>query len=157
MDINDIVKTPKDSEVTTVHLIRTADLNGAGRLFGGILMQWIDEVAGLVALRHTRMNVTTVSVDNLQFLHGAYPNDTVIIIGKPVYVGNTSMIVKVETFVERMNEQRDMINVAYLTLVGLDDNDKPTKIPRLLPQTEEEKQEWIYAKNEKRRKKANER
>ena len=44
-------KTVDDSRVETVHFVRPTHLNGANRLFGGILMQWIDEVAGIVANR----------------------------------------------------------------------------------------------------------
>ena len=69
-----IYKTVDDSRVETVYLIRPTHLNGANRLFGGILMQWIDEAAGIVAKRHCGGNVTTASVDNLTFLHGAYQN-----------------------------------------------------------------------------------
>ena len=68
-------KTVDDSRVETVHIVRPSHLNGANRLFGGILMQWIDEVAGIVAKRHSGANVTTASVDNLTFLHGAYLGD----------------------------------------------------------------------------------
>ena len=71
-----------ESQVETIYMIRPTHLNSAGRLFGGILMQWIDEAAGLVAIRHSRRNVTTASVDNLQFLEGAYQGDTVIIKAK---------------------------------------------------------------------------
>ena len=46
-----------DSRVETVHIVRPNHLNAAGRLFGGMLMQWIDEVAALVAKRHTHTNV----------------------------------------------------------------------------------------------------
>ena len=65
-------KKVADSVVETVHIVRPNHLNSAGRLFGGILMQWIDEVAGLVGKRHTHCNVITASVDNLRFLKGAY-------------------------------------------------------------------------------------
>jgi len=88
-------KTVQESIVETVHIIRPSDLNDAGRLFGGVLMQWIDEVAALVAKRHSQMNVTTASVDNLQFLHGAFQRDVIVIIGKVTHVGHTSMEVKV--------------------------------------------------------------
>ena len=71
-------KTVQESIVETVHIIRPSDLNDAGRLFGGVLMQWIDEVAALVAKRHSQMNVTTASVDNLQFLHGAFQRDVIV-------------------------------------------------------------------------------
>ena len=82
-------KTVDDSRVETVHIVRPNHLNGANRLFGGILMQWIDEVAGIVAKRHCMGNVTTASVDNLTFLSGAYQNDMIVIRGKLTWVGNT--------------------------------------------------------------------
>ena len=105
-------------------------------------MQWIDEVAGMVAKRHTRRNVITASVDSLSFLRGAYVKDTVVIIGKVTYVGNTSMEVKVDTYVEALSGERTPINHAYFTMVALDKNDKPVRVPRLDLETEEEKEEW---------------
>ena len=101
-------KTVKESIVETVHIIRPSDLNDAGRLFGGVLMQWIDEVAALVAKRHSQMNVTTASVDNLQFLHGAFQRDVIVIIGRVTHVGHTSMEVKVETYVENTDGEREI-------------------------------------------------
>ena len=111
-----------DSIVETVHLIRPNHMNAAGRLFGGMLMQWLDEVAGLVAKRHTRSNVITASVDNLRFIHGAYDGEMVVIIGKTTYVGNTSMEVRVDTYVENLQDgMRHPINRAYFTMVALDE------------------------------------
>ena len=112
-------------------------------------MQWIDELAGLVAKRHSHMNVTTASVDNLRFLKGAYQRDVVVISGKITYVGNTSMEVKVDSCVEHLNGERTLINRAYFTMVALDENDKPKRVPRLILETEAEKAEWEAA--EKRR------
>ena len=138
-----------DSRVETVHMVRPNHLNAAGRLFGGILMQWLDDVAGLVAKRHTRGNIITASVDNLRFIQGAYQKDVIVIIGKVTYVGNTSMEVRVDTYVENMDGMRRPINRAYFTMVALDENDKPKRVPRLILESEEEKAEWEAA--EKRR------
>ena len=138
-----------DSRVETVHMVRPNHLNGAERLFGGILMQWLDEVAGLVAKRHTRCNVITASVDNLRFIHGAYQRDVIVIIGKMTYVGNTSMEVRVDTYVESIDGMRRPINRAYFTMVAMDENDKPKRVPRLILGSEEERAEWEAA--EKRR------
>lgn len=135
-----------ESMVETVHMVRPNHLNSAGRLFGGILMQWIDEIAGLVAKRHTRMNVITASVDNLHFLKGAYQGDVVVLIGKATYVGNTSMEVRVDTYVENLEGERKPINRAFFTMVALDSNDRPTKVPRLVTETMQEKMEWESAK-----------
>ena len=143
-------KKVEDSRVETVHIVRPNHLNGANRLFGGILKQWIDEVAGLVAKRHAKTNVITASVDNLRFLKGAYQNEVIVLIGKLTYVGTTSMEVRVDTYVEHLsNGMRYPINRAYFTMVGLDEKDKPCRIPRLTIKSEEEKAEWEAA--EKRR------
>ena len=135
-----------DSRVETVHMVRPNHLNAAGRVFGGILMQWLDDVAGLVAKRHTRSNIITASVDNLRFIQGAYQKDVIVIIGKATYVGNTSMEVRVDTYVENMDGMRRPINRAYFTMVALDGNDKPKRVPRLILESEEEKAEWEAAK-----------
>ncbi len=142
-------KRVTDSMAETVHVVRPNHLNGANRLFGGILMQWIDEVAGIVAKRHAMMNVTTASVDNLRFIKGAYQNEMVVIVGKLTYVGTTSMEVRVDTYVENKSGVRKAINSAYFVMVALDENDKPVSVPKLIVETEEEKLEWEAA--EKRR------
>ena len=130
-------KRVEDSRVETVHIIRPNHLNAAGRLFGGMLMQWLDEVAGMVAKRHTRANVITASVDNLRFIHGAYKGEMVVIVGKVTYVGTTSMEVRVDTYVEHMEDgMRRPINRAYFTMVALDEDDKPKQVPRLILETE---------------------
>lgn len=144
MNIEEL-RTVSDSLAETTHMIRPNHLNGAGRLFGGMLMQWIDEVAGVVARRHSRTNVITASVDNLKFIKGAYLDDTVVIIGKVTYVGTTSMEVRVDTYVENLEGERRTINRAYFTMVALDENDKPTKVPGLKLIGENEKAEWEAA------------
>lgn len=143
-------RTVEDSRVETVHMVRPNHLNAAGRLFGGMLMQWLDEVAGLVAKRHTRSNIITASVDNLRFIHGAYKGEMIVIIGKVTYVGNTSLEVRVDTYVEHIEDgMRYPINRAYFTMVALDENDRPKRVPRLKLVNEEERAEWEAA--EKRR------
>ena len=139
-------KKVEDSLVETVHIVRPNHLNGAGRLFGGILMQWIDEVAGVVAIRHSNCNCITASVDNLRFIRGAYLKDMVVLRGKVTYVGRTSMEVRVDTYVEGMDGMRRSINRAYFTMVALDENDKPKQVPGLLLEAEEERAEWEAAK-----------
>ena len=143
-------KTVDDSRVETIHIVRPNHLNGANRLFGGILMQWIDEVAGIVAKRHSNCNVTTASVDNLTFLHGAYQNEMVVIKGKMTWVGSSSMEVCVDTDVENLHGDRDRINNAHFMMVALDENDRPVKVPRLILQTEDERLAWAHGEERRR-------
>ena len=145
-----VYKTVDDSRVETVYLIRPTHLNGANRLFGGILMQWIDEVAGIVAKRHCGGNVTTASVDNLTFLHGAYQNEMVVIKGKLTWVGSSSMEVCVDTYVENLAGHRDRINNAHFMMVALDDQDRPVQVPRLILQTDDERLAWSHGEERRR-------
>jgi len=147
-------KTVNESRAETVHLVRPQHLNGANRLFGGILMQWIDEVAGIVAKRHSGCNVTTASVDNLTFLHGAYQNEMIVIKGKVTWVGNSSMEVCVDTYVENLSGEQEHINNAYFIMVALDERDRPIKVPRLSLLTEEDHLAWEQAEARRRKKQA---
>ena len=136
------VKHPSDSYTEQVHIITQSDINGFDRLFGGALMSWIDILAAVVARRHSERNVTTVFVDTLEFRAPARVNDTVYMTGKMTYVGKTSMEVCVKTFVEELSGNRKIINVAYLILVALDEDEEPTEVPELLPVTEAELEAW---------------
>ena len=122
-------KTVDESRVETVHIVRPNHLNGANRLFGGILMQWIDEVAGIVAKRHSMSNVTTASVDNLTFLHGAYQNDMVVIKGKMTWVGSSSMEVCVDTYIEKQHHLKPRWCCSFLYIAGGDQSPPPPPPP----------------------------
>lgn len=132
-------KYVKDSYTEQVHVLTMSNLNGYNRLFGGQLMSWIDEVAAVVARRHSGCNVTTASVDTLVFKKPAHANDTIIINGKITYAGNTSMEIDVKTYVENLTGERILINEAFVTMVAIDENEKPTKIPALILETDEER------------------
>ena len=139
-------KKVSDSYTEQVQTLMLCSMNGRNRLFGGLLMQWIDIVAGVVAKRHSHKNVTTASVDRLEFRAPAYANDTVVLCGRITYVGTTSMEVCVSTYVEELSGEKRLINRAYLVMVALDENDKPTEVPRLILENEEEEKEWEAAK-----------
>jgi len=132
----------RDSRVEQVHMLMYEHLNGYGRLFGGRLMEWIDVVAGVVARRHSGCNVTTASIDRLEFIAPAYIGDTIVLEGNLTFVGRTSMEVRVDTYVEKLSGQKERINRAYLVMVALDENDRPTSVPALIPETIEEKAEY---------------
>ena len=117
------------SRTEQVHFLRYEDINGEGRLFGGKLVAWIDEVGGITARRHTGMKVTTAAIDHLQFKSPAYLNQLVVVTGHITHVGNSSIEVRVDTYLEELDGTRRPMNRAYVTMVALDDNDKPAPIP----------------------------
>ena len=143
-------KYPRDSYTEQVQILSQSALNGYNRLFGGRLMQWIDVVAAVAARRHSGRNVTTAAVDNLRFAGPAYANETLVLCAVVTYTGRTSMEVRVNTYVEELSGHRRLINVAYLVMVALDGEERPTPVPPLLPVTEEEQREWEAGKERTR-------
>ncbi len=139
-------KRISDSKTEQVHILMQKDINGYQRLFGGRLMEWIDIVAAVVARRHSGCEVTTVSVDSLQFKAPAYVNDTLAMSGKITHVGTSSMEVRVDTYVERLSGKREHINTAYVVLVAIDKEGKPVAVPQVLLETDEEREEWERGK-----------
>ncbi len=131
-----------DSLTEQVQIIMPSHSNGANRLFGGQLVEWIDIVASVVARRHCGCNVTTAAIDNLQFKEGAAINNTLVLIGRITYVGKTSMEIRVDTYVEDLFGIRKVVNRAYLVMVALDEHGLPTEVPKLLIETESERAEW---------------
>ena len=124
------VKHVRDTHVVATHLVRNEDINGANRLFGGRLMEWIDELAGIAARRHSGAAITTVAVDTLEFRHPALLNDIVVIDAWVTHVERTSMEVRVDTYVEYpATGERRMVNHAYLTEVCVDEQGRPTLVP----------------------------
>lgn len=149
------MKKASDSRTEQIQIALAGDINGAGRLFGGRMMEWIDVTAAVVARRHSGCDVTTASVDTLQFKAPAFVNDTVCLMGEIVYTGNTSMVVRVDSYVESLSGSKTPINRAYLTLVALDENGKPTRVPALLIETPEQQREWdaVLARRQQQNKK----
>ena len=142
-------KKVSDSKSQQIRVVRNTDLNCFGRLFGGQLLAWIDEVAGVTGRRHCGCEVTTVAIDNLHFKEGAYLNDIIVIKGRVTYVGNTSLEIRVDTYREEADGSRYPINRAYFCMVCMGENGKPHPVPKLILESPEEEMEWQAA--EKRR------
>ena len=115
-----IMKTVEDSKTEQVHLIMHQHLNAGGRLFGGMLMQWVDEVSGVVAMRHCgTYRVTTAAVDNLQFKEPVYEGEILVMI---VTAGTRLILVGDENQLPSVgpgNVLRDIIRSGQFPVVEL--------------------------------------
>ena len=140
-------------EITTsVQIVLPQHCNGYAkpRLFGGQMMAWIDITGAVAARRYTRRAVTTVCLDNLNFIAPAYLNDTVVQEARVTWTGRTSLEVRVDSFVEQLDGGRKMVNKAYAVYVALDENDAPAPVPPFTPETEEEQREYEAALERRR-------
>lgn len=132
-------KTVKQSSAVMVLPMTPQDANMAGNVHGGVIMKRIDEVGAIVAVRHCQTNVVTASVDRIDFIQPVFIGDVVTFKASLNLVGKTSMEVGVS--VESENPIKGTIRhnaSAFLTYVALDANRKPTEIPPLILETEDD-------------------
>lgn len=115
------------------YIIRPEHMNAQNRLFGGQLMLWIDEIAGIAARRYCKGDVTTACIDDLHFIDSAHLNDTITLTAGVTYVGTTSMEVTVYTYKEKLDGEPILINEAHLVEVALDKNEKPCPVEKFTP------------------------
>ena len=107
-------------------------VNHYDTLFGGTAMQFMDEIAFITATRFSRQNMVTVSTDRIDFKM-PIPHGTIIeLVGKVESVGNTSLKVVVEVFIEQMYAQgREKAIVGTFTFVALNEKKQPTPIIKI--------------------------
>lgn len=147
------VKSVEDSLTEQQYLICPAHINHYGRLFGGQLLKWIDELAGIVAIRHCGATVTTAAIDNLQFQAPAYTGDMIVLRGWITYVGRSSMEVRVDTYREALDGKREMINRAYIDMVCINCKGQPEEVPDIRIETESQRNEYEAAQRRKQMRK----
>lgn len=102
-------------------------------LFGGTAMQLMDEVAFITATRFSRQKMVTVSSDKIDFRHPIPAGTIIELIGRVSYIGNTSIKVKVNIFIEQMySDEREKAISGEFTLVAINNDKKPVKILDIL-------------------------
>ena len=127
-----------------------------GSVHGGVIMQLVDEVAYVAASRHARRNVVTASIDSFNFENPVRVGDIVSLRAELTFVGKTSMEIEVHVQTENAKTGEVLpVAAAFLTTVALDEKGKPTPVPKLILETEEERKKYQEAKDrrEKRLKK----
>ena len=148
-------KSPRESFTVLAESMMPDQLNHHGNVFGGVILALVDKCGGVVARRHARLPVVTVSIDRVEFKEPVYANDFVEAHGRIVYVGRTSMDVLVEVTAEEVETGvRRQTNRCMLTYVALDKlNGRPAPVPPLLLETEEDRRLHATASRRRERRK----
>lgn len=109
---------------STRKLIRPEDLNANDTLFGGSLLRWIDEEAGIYAMSKLRSKrVVTKYMSEINFVSSAKQGDVVEIGLKFQDIGTTSITFGCE--VRQMFSQNTIITIEKIVFVLVDENGRP--------------------------------
>ncbi|MBS4025843.1 MAG: acyl-CoA thioesterase [Clostridia bacterium] len=126
------------SILSEVMLINKA--NPSGNIHGGEIMKLMDSTAGAVAIRHSRSNVVTARVNELEFMIPIHVGDLLVCTAELAFVGRSSMEILVTVEVEnlRVEAPKRTALTGYFTMVAIDKDGRPVEIPKLKLETPEE-------------------
>lgn len=134
------------SRVTLSQLMHPEHVNLLGNVHGGWIMKLVDEAAALACMRHAQKKVVTVAIDSMTFRRPIRIGDLIILNAEVSYTGRTSMEAEVHVVAENpITGKRTHTNTAYLVYVALDDMGRPSQVPPLKAETEEEKRKMEEA------------
>ena len=136
-------KKPGDSKAEMTVRMFPTDANPAGNIFGGEILKQIDTVAGIVAQRHCETNAVTASIDRVNFLKPVYVGNVLDLHAQINYVHRSSMEIEITVEAEDLRTgKKALTGTAFVTMVALDDDGKPTQVPELILETDDEKRRF---------------
>lgn len=140
------VKHPKDSKTEMTDLVLPSETNPINNLFGGELLARMDRAASIAARRHSRRIVVTASVNHVAFNKAIPLGSVVTVLAKVSRTFKTSMEVYLDVWTEdRESGRRLKANEAIYTFVAVDDMGQPVPVPKIVPETELEKERFEAA------------
>ena len=127
--------------MTLTQLMGLVDANPLGNVHGGIIMKLCDEAAGMAATKHARRPSVTVVVDSMSFHSPVHVGDLVTVSAEVTWVGRTSMETRVVVNAENvLSGEITHTNTAYFVYVALGEDGKPTAVPALICDSDEERE-----------------
>jgi acyl-CoA hydrolase len=128
--------------------------NVRGDLFGGELMALVDQAAAVAAIRHAGGPAVTASIERVDFREKIPVGALVTCTATVDYVGNSSMDISVEVYSERVSSgEKRHTHTAHVVFVAVDDDGKPRRVPRLVAETDEERERYARAEAHRRQRK----
>ncbi|RAK40274.1 acyl-CoA hydrolase [Actinoplanes lutulentus] len=124
------------------------DVNLYGTVHGGVLMKFVDDVAGASAARHSGGTAVTAAIDEIVFLEPVRVGDLVHAYAQVNWAGSSSMEVGVRLTAERWDAEEPTpipVATAYLVFVGIDVAGRPRKVPPVLPGDREDQRRFQEA------------
>ncbi|MCF6408859.1 acyl-CoA thioesterase [Pseudalkalibacillus salsuginis] len=145
------------SRIIQTKLVLPPDTNHLQTIFGGIVLSYIDEIAALSAMKHSNSVVVTASIDSVDFLSSAKVGNALGLEAFVTATGRTSMEVYVKVFSSNLlTDEKTLTTESFLTMVAMDSSGKPVPVPKVIPETPEEKRlfDTAPARKENRKKRS---
>ena len=134
-------KKVSESRTVKAMLVLPPDSNALGTMFGGKVMNYIDDVASISAFRHARKQVVTASTDSVDFLCPIRVGQMICLESFVTWTHKTSMEIYVSIVSENLKTgERRVCATSFLTFVAIDEHGKTQQVPPVEPVSDFEKE-----------------
>lgn len=139
-------KTPKESLTILTDLVLPGETNPLDNLFGGELLARMDRASSIAARRHCKRIVVTASVNHVVFSKAVPVGSVLTVEAKVSRAFKSSMEIYVDVWMEdRESGEKTKVNEGIYTFVAVDRTGTPVKVPKIIPETDLEKERFIGA------------
>jgi acyl-CoA hydrolase len=131
---------PVSASVVKMNILMTpSQANFFGKVHGGNILKFADEVAYVCGCKHSGHACVTASIDRVDFYHSINIGDLVTFDASVNLVGRSSMEIGVKVTAEDLLKGTKVhTNSCYFTMVALDKEGKPVEVPLLLLESDED-------------------
>ncbi|WP_134701555.1 acyl-CoA thioesterase [Ammoniphilus sp. YIM 78166] len=134
-------KPCSDSRVIHTSLVLPPDTNHYDNIFGGKVLAYLDEVAGISAMKHCQTAVVTASFDSVDFLNPVKRGDAIRVEAFVTWTGRSSMEIFAQVSSENLQAgTKQLTATSFITMVAVDENGKSIPVPGVIPETDFEKE-----------------
>jgi len=139
-----------ERRVVLSHIMTPDMVNFSGSIHGGHILHFLDQTAYACAVKYSRCNVVTLSVDQVLFKQPIYASELVSFFANVNFVGKTSMEVGIRVVAENLKARTQRhVMTCYFTMVAVDEYMKPCAVKPLVLGAEEDKRWWNEAEMRK--------
>ena len=136
-------RSSEESRLTMTQFMQPEHSNSLGNVHGGVILKLCDECGGIIATRHARRPAVTVTVDSVNFIQPVLLGRLLLVHGRISWVGRTSIEVELRVEAEHLlTGERTQTNSAYFVYVALGDDRRPTPVPPLLLELDEDRRRF---------------
>ncbi|MCL4349383.1 acyl-CoA thioesterase [Ferroplasma acidiphilum] len=137
-------KRVSESDATSEIIVLPGDTNMFGDLYGGRLVEWMDNIGSITAFKHSRKKVVTGSIDNLFFLSPIKLGYIVHLHSFVTYTTKSTMEIEIDVSSENVTTSKSNVTTrAFFTYVALDENGHATEIPEIIPENDIERKRFV--------------
>ena len=134
-----IKEKSRSNNLTFRFLAEPGDVNFGGKVHGAAVMRWLDQAGYACSTGWSGNYCVTVYVGGIHFVRPIQIGEIVQVHAQIIHTGRTSMHIMLDVMSKKTKGGNYKVNThCMMVFVAVDDDGKPTVVPKWIPATQKE-------------------